>query len=247
MADEGKYALSSDDLLALLCEQLSFLRASAAAYDAGTEEEAKRLATTIRVLFHDTKASKSLLHQLKMKAPLRLYRSGHDDHPGNLMPFHGLVGFSVTAVDGKPATVTFALLGPQEAYRESADGEAELVAMKYVPYVNMPADSPGNRPSQVSFTRWWEAQVIRDANGATFTRRDLVLGLSNKDGGAHVDPKLDEAYAKLSRFNSMSYRVKTGDSEAVRPPDNSVVAASMRQIAEEVLTSIGEQFPGNCS
>jgi hypothetical protein len=50
-----------------LIEQLGFLASSAAEYDAGTESEAKRLATTIRVLVHDTSRSRSVLTHLGVR------------------------------------------------------------------------------------------------------------------------------------------------------------------------------------
>jgi hypothetical protein len=58
-------------LLGYLREQVEFLRASAASYDAGFEGEARRLATTIRVLVHDTKSSHSLLGQMGLKDRIR--------------------------------------------------------------------------------------------------------------------------------------------------------------------------------
>jgi hypothetical protein len=58
---------SPDDLKRHLREQLGFLEASARAYDQGNIAEAKRIATSLRVLLHDTSKSKSLLGQLDMK------------------------------------------------------------------------------------------------------------------------------------------------------------------------------------
>jgi hypothetical protein len=65
------YALSHAELEQHLAEQVSFLRVSAQAFDAGLEAEAKRLATSIRVLVHDTGISKSLIGQLGLKESMR--------------------------------------------------------------------------------------------------------------------------------------------------------------------------------
>src|SRR5208283_1964913 len=46
---------------------LKFLRSSAAAFDSGQTDEAIRMAVSMRVLLHDTKASTSLLTHLKAK------------------------------------------------------------------------------------------------------------------------------------------------------------------------------------
>lgn len=62
--------MSYDRLNAALAEQVDFLRASAEGFDAGRQDEAKRLGLTIRVLLHDAGGSKSLLEQLGLKSEL---------------------------------------------------------------------------------------------------------------------------------------------------------------------------------
>lgn len=62
-----KIALKQDDLEEHLVEQIMFLNSSCEAYDNGFLGEAKRIAVTLRVLFHDTRASHSLLGQLNKK------------------------------------------------------------------------------------------------------------------------------------------------------------------------------------
>jgi hypothetical protein len=105
--------------------------------------------------------------------------------------------------------------------------------MTYVPRVTAP---PRTTPTTSSFGKWWEEVVIKDGQGQTFSRKDVVLALADKEGGAHVDPVLDEQYARLTRFHSQGYQVVTAGT--ILPPDNSLVAASVRQIAHEVLGSI---------
>jgi hypothetical protein len=56
--------LSDRELQEHFDEQLAFLEASSASFDAGFEGEAKRLAVTLRVLFHDSRTSKSLVGML---------------------------------------------------------------------------------------------------------------------------------------------------------------------------------------
>jgi len=45
-------------------EQVQFIRRSCNAYDQGAEEEALRIATSLRVIFHQTGASTSLITNL---------------------------------------------------------------------------------------------------------------------------------------------------------------------------------------
>ncbi|MGR2952569.1 hypothetical protein ABMY23_23210 [Vibrio vulnificus] len=52
--------------------QVSFLRRSVKTFDEGYKDEALRLAVTLRVLFHDTSQSVSLLRHLKKKGSLNL-------------------------------------------------------------------------------------------------------------------------------------------------------------------------------
>jgi len=104
-------------------------------------------------------------------------------------------------------------------------------------------DGNQTRPKKyVIFSEWWEKVVIVDSNKNKFTRRELVLTLANKEGGAHVDPLIDEAYAELTRHNSVGWIVSDGKSEM---PINDVELFSVRQIAHEVLKSLERQFPEN--
>lgn len=64
---------------------------------------------------------------------------------------------------------------------------------------------------------------------------------SNKDGGAHVDPYLNEDYANLMRNNSIGWSVTTDTSEE---EENllDIGLYSARQIAFELPTSINRYF-----
>lgn len=79
-----------------------------------------------------------------------------------------------------------------------------------------------------------------DMSRNRFSRRDLVLSLCNKDGGAHIDPKLDATYAALTRNASMGHMYQTPSSSGMI---ESIELASVRQIAYEVLMSLKHSFP----
>jgi hypothetical protein len=95
---------------------------------------------------------------------------------------------------------------------------------------------------KIDFRRWWEENIIyKDGAGNIFTRRDLVTNVADTDGGAHVDPKLKEAYANLSRFNLtglISY--VNGKQSSFK---NTPVLPSIRQIAHEVLKTLKDEIP----
>lgn len=85
------------------------------------------------------------------------------------------------------------------------------------------------------FERWWNDPVIKDERKRYLNRRDLILNVADTDGGAHVDPGLDEAYADLSRNNSLGWILNEGDVVRPFPPP---VMPCIRQIAHEVLETL---------
>jgi hypothetical protein len=198
---------SKNELWQSLQEQLDFLRRSSDSFDAGHWEEAKRLAVTVRVLVHNTETSKSLLTQLKLM-------------PG--------MGFLCTARPQSPDI----LIG-QNSRLVLISAESDGVRF------NAPTDRipppPYQRHKIVFFPKWWnEPVVITDK--AIFTRRNIVLDLSNKVGGAHVDPELDLAFAELLRGNPLGITASVNGETEQRVAD--IELHSMRQIAYEVLKSV---------
>lgn len=192
------------ELLEHLRDSVGFLDASSASFDAGFFGEAKRLATTIRVLVHDTDKSKSLLSLLKMKTAMGYLNTTHPYDPKNLVSYHGLVGLRIEN-------------GNSRYWAPLGEG------------------APGRSGKYVFFPDWWNQVVIVDSLKAKFTRRELVLALANKDGGAHVDSHLDESYAELTRKNSVGWMISDGTNQK---PMLDVELHSVRQIAYELRNSI---------
>ena len=201
-----KYVQTEDELLTHLREQVDFMIASAVSYDNGFEGEAKRLAVAIRILLYDTSSCTALLTQLR-KMDILFCDSAAAFDPRNLATSNCL---------------TMMKLSP---------AGAEYVA----PLDNLPPSR--NKDKKVSFGRWWNrTPMYKDNAGNIFTRRDLVLAVANKEGGAHIDPKLDQAYVNLSRFNSLGWRaVISGVDQDFK---NTPVLPSIRQIAHEVLKTL---------
>jgi hypothetical protein len=195
---------SDDDFKMHLAEQLRFLETSCDSYDSGNDSEAKRLATTLRLLLHDTPSSKSLLGQLGMKER-PFWNSALQNIDGNVYTFSAL-----TAMHS----------GPEGS--------------KYVAHLD---DVKGARASD--FNSWWGEVIFIDKDQSTITRRELVLSIANKDGGSHIDPVLDEKYAKLSRKGSLNWieHTPTGGTP-LRPPER----AAIRQIAHEVLKTLRPEY-----
>lgn len=94
----------------------------------------------------------------------------------------------------------------------------------------------------VSFSNWWSCTVFVDSSKRGITRKDLVLSVANQDGGAHVDPALNQAYADLSRSNSLGWmRRRHGDARPMGPPH----LAAVRQIAHETLKTLRPGYTKN--
>lgn len=219
---------NAQDFGAHLVEQLAFLDASARAYDDGIESEAKRLATTIRVLVHDGRPpARSLLSHLGVRDRLPWTDTAA-----------GIVREAVLAL-GSGLCIT---------QMDTATGRSRFAA----PLGNLPPERfhPG-----AAFVDWWHDAVLTDADGTQFSRRALVLGVANKDGGAHVDAKLPADYTALTRDNSIGVTQATGREPNTvglcfgitvsadglaparaegNPLDNSLALAHVRQIAWEL-------------
>ena len=200
----NKTPQSTTELYAHLADHLHFLETSSHAFDMGYEGEAKRLATSLRVLLHDTQKSKSLLGQLNKKDVLFLDTS-IEFNPNNHLTHSGLTSVQISANEAK-----------------------------FIPFLD---DKPVGNVKRIEFEKWWNKIVIVDDQRNKIRRKDLVLYLSNQDGGAHVDPNLDETYARLSRQNSLGWLVETKNSNGFQTLGGSHFA-SVRQIAHEVLSTL---------
>jgi hypothetical protein len=102
-------------------------------------------------------------------------------------------------------------------------------------------DGPPYQSKRSPFKLWWTRYVFRDNEGSKLTRKDLVLALANKEGGAHVDSELDSEYVRLSRENSLRYYFSVGDEPREWPRDP--VPHSVRHIAHELLKTLHSQVP----
>ena len=64
--------------------------------------------------------------------------------------------------------------------------------------------------------------------------------MADQEGGAHVDPKLDAAYADLNRHNTMALSYRFNEREG---DFSGIQLASVRQIAYEILCSLENSCP----
>ncbi len=103
---------------------------------------------------------------------------------------------------------------------------------RYVPLLDAVPEDRQRPPAH--FAMWWGKKVYARAG---LGRRELVLALANTDGGAHVDPRLEDAYVDLTRRNALGWGYS--DSEGRNAPfEGNAARASVRQIAWELLETL---------
>lgn len=196
---------TTDDLRGDLEKQMKLLKLSCDSFDSGNEEEALRIAATLRLLLHDTGKSHSLLSQLGVKDNMQFVDSALPLDPQavvkdgrHIMVLHGLPGLVAIT----PTNTGWRYVAPL-GVREYAKGD-------------------------VSFQEWWETPCVPGPD-KRYTRKQLILQMANKEGGVHIDAKINEAYRALQESS-----IGTVQANGIVGYTNSVVDASMRQIAWEL-------------
>lgn len=132
-------------------------------------------------------------------------------------------------------------LNPRNLLSESPLLMVQLgtIGARYRPLV---AAGGGPFPLQpIPFVEWWNQPIMKDSYGRTFCRRELVLNVADTDGGAHVDPELEEAYMAISRENSLGWVFSSPAGDL--PLEGRPEWAYMRQIAHELLSTVHTLVP----
>ena len=224
---------SVQDFVARLAEQLTFLDASADAYDRGIESEAIRLAATIRVVVHDARPpSRSLLSHLQVRDRLPWTDTAAGEIRESALSVGSGLSMMRISTDGSGKSSFQPLLGQQP---------------------------PERIHPAAAFIDWWNDPVLTDADGTSYNRRSLVLWVTNKEGGAHVDEDLPSSYVALTHENSigitqvpvphvngsgLGFSIAPTATGITRqhldgpPLENSCVLANIRQIAWELRDTL---------
>lgn len=194
-----------------LKEQIGFLIASCKLYDDGQHAEAKRLSNTLRILFHEKGRTRSLLGQLSLRDIPWVDTADLSD-PENLVSHFGLFSIQFNGPSG------------------------------CIPWLS-PKGTPSEKLKKSKFNEWWLNHVVIAVNSVEkryFSRKKLILNVTETDGGAHVDPELDKDYAELSKKNILGFTaIKGGKRYPMLNPE----LPCLRQIAHEVLLTLQEKVP----
>lgn len=190
-----------------LGRQLGFLRRSCRSYDEGFPDEAIRIATVIRVLVHDTANCTSLLTHLNART-IKILDSGSPP-------------VEPSSPGGRVFGFRFGMIRPTPLGGEFAP--------------NLALD-----PGFIRFlvvADWWDQELISGLEGRTYTRRSIVLSAADKDGGAHVDRRLDADYEALAEDGSLATFYVQAPEGTIERGTRDVHLACLRQMGNELLHS----------
>jgi hypothetical protein len=156
-------------------EQRHLLRTAIDGMGTGDLAQALHVATTIRVLVHETGASKPLLKHL-------------DNNYWEMPIFEWT---QQPAPKAPPGVQSITFFCPVNAQFKAPEGTVSLITEL----------KPENHTVS-KLGAWWANACMMLPGVGPVTRRELILGLSNKEGGAHVDADISEKYTNLlaSRF-----------------------------------------------
>lgn len=183
-----------------LRRHLGFLDRSCIQFDAGHLDEALRIAVSLRVIFHDTTSSISLLKHLEIKEStnvLSTFNPGYKEDKNT-----GMTWVSIPIL---------------------ADARGKRIA---------PLGNATRREFLIA-NAWWN-EIVAVMNHK-FSRKNIILSASNKDGGAHVDANPDNKTSELIKGVGTLTTTHRGFVKKI-PLDNQHFPI-LRQFAYEVLNS----------
>ena len=104
----------------------------------------------------------------------------------------------------------------------------------------------GSSRIKLPFERWWDQILLKNYETA-LTRKDIILSLADKDGGAHVDTILDSDYGDIAKLDGSGIRFNALSGVLVTAPDGEPYSGKYelllaRQIAHEILSTFNEQL-----
>ena len=176
------------ELLSDLLVQLKFLRQECLHYDAGDWSYGAQIATKLRLLLHQTKYSDSLLAQITKR-----------------FAFSCPDFLSLSTVRGELPNKgrTDFVRSPLIQYQMIHQPEVPPVLT-----VQPLSLEPGKRYAKRAFKTWWDGIDILLIDRQHFlSRKGVVCLLANQEGGAHVQPGMDEKAALLRRRAANSLQI----------------------------------------
>lgn len=92
---------------------------------------------------------------------------------------------------------------------------------------------------ETTFTTWWEDPVMRLDDDRKWNRKLMVLELANKEGGAHVDPKLNAEYESIANEEKLGwFNIDNVTDQPTSAMAGNPIAVSVRQLTYELLETL---------
>lgn len=216
-----KIKKSTEELTEHLREQLSALRSSMKGYDSGDRFEAKRLAAAIHMMCFDGKRNtKSIVSMLGMRKTMLFTSSFVFPALPPLPEGREQVGEAIF-LPGSPLVSIYTCRDGTLEYRPS--GEAGF----HIHPQNMPA---------MQLDSWWDEVIFQKTCGIKLSRKNIILNVRDKDGGAHVDDHInDYNYNVLKKVGDwrVNYIKQTGMGFE-KIPAGDMIRPLVRQMAWEI-------------
>ena len=183
------------------------------AYDSQESDViALSISVAIRVLVHDKNRNKSLLKHIGKKE----------------------CKFLSTNFDNKQDVVHLGLVRKiNVGVSDGEGGEAKYWPLCDDRYFSVPTSE-----KYINFKDWWEKEEVFKSCKHSLTRKDLIMTMVNKDGGAHFDKVVDEKYDNFRQTWSGGSTLVGNSSGIKRGYDNIPTYPAVRQIAHELLSSL---------
>ncbi|MCT2535704.1 hypothetical protein NC661_06470 [Aquibacillus koreensis] len=221
IAKQERIKREQSDYIDILKEQVEFMVEACEKYDNGKFNASKQLATYIRTLVNQTRASTSLLTHLDMQNKMKFYNTSF--LPKNAVYFLSMVFMCVIRTKDKSTN--------------------KIISEPIFLPIFKPKKYLGNR--WMGFDEWWNKKIIV-SDHLTFTRFEMIWFMANQDGGTHVDEGVVEKYYKISKATeSMFYLTnKPIDQDPYQKgiPYKYLHFAIVRQIAHELIFSLIREF-----
>jgi len=191
-------------------EQRHLLRKSIKEFATGDLAEGVRIAIAVRVLVHETGNSKPLLKQLT----------------SNYLELNILDRPSPRGGQSPPGTQGVVIMSVPISVKITNDGV----------FLNPDLDVEAYESSFLG--KWWTRPSLRLPGLGGFSRCEIVLGLADKEGGAHVDVNLPERYQQL--LASKQFQIGWGKDDVSSLNLSRFMTA---QAGVELLDCLNRTFP----
>lgn len=214
--------LTREEIIDKIKEQIQLLQLNAENFDKGLFITSLYMATTVRVLFHDTGTSVSLIKQL-------CDIDGRDKNT-----------FEMITTKKQHKQGELVLIG---------DGLFDLSLSNMGFWCNPFFEKA--QQTKVPFSNWWDEEVVKNVeNGYEspiwLSRKEVITLHANKEGGAHVDVIRNEKITSLSKKESLgftSYYTNLQGENIEQEAKIDSKRATIRQICFEVLISLYNYCP----